>query len=61
MPHDIDVTNYQMVSMQGDTIVVLRASPKMTKREALVHAAWLVTLADDENEFQKILGAVQNT
>lgn len=27
----------------------------MTKQEALLHAAWIVALADDKDEFEKIL------
>jgi len=27
----------------------------MTKQEALVHAAWIMALADDKDEFEQIL------
>lgn len=53
--------NKFLVGVAGDAIVVLRPSSQMTKAEALLHAAWLVALADDNNEFSKILEAVQNT
>jgi hypothetical protein len=52
-----DADNKQMVGVRGNDIVILRPYPVMTKSEALVHAAWLVTLAD---EFQKVLRAVHN-
>ncbi len=58
----IDVPNDQFVGMAGDHVIVMRPKQRMTKREALVHAAWLVALAEDEpGEFARILEAVRNT
>lgn len=59
----MDVFNKYMVGVQGDNIVIMSPprSP-MSKIDALVFAAWIVTLADDsETEFQKALEAVHNT
>jgi hypothetical protein len=62
-----DVTNLQAVALHGasEEIVLLAPSAMpMTKTEALIHAAWLVALADrSENfgEFRRILKAVLAT
>jgi hypothetical protein len=56
-----DITNYQLVSAASDDIAVLRPKTRMTKHEALVHAAWLVTLTGMEDNFPAILQQVQNT
>ena len=56
-----DVRNDQFVSVRGDHIVVLRRKSMMSKREALVLAAWLVALADDNDQFPAILEAVKAT
>jgi hypothetical protein len=53
--------NRQGVGVLGEYIVVLRPMVKMTKSQALTHAAWLVALADEDGEFPKILEAVQDT
>lgn len=53
-----DVTNHQLVGVLGDDIIVMLPWKRMTKHEALLHAAWLVTLADDADEFDDILDAV---
>ena len=59
---DIDVGNYQLVGVQGSTISVSAPRESMTKYAALVHAAWLVTLADPlGRKFPAILKAVQET
>ena len=62
----IDIFNKQMVGGfgTGSTAKILVALPKqiMSKKEALVHAAWLVCLAEDEEgQFDEILQAVKNT
>ncbi len=59
-----DITNQQLVAIQGESIVVLALRAKMTKCEALVHAAWIVALADQSEEFadfRAILKSVINT
>ena len=62
MINENEIANTQFVGVRGDTIVVLMPKQKMTKREALVHAAWIVALvADTDEEFQEILKIVRNT
>lgn len=58
-----DVANAQAVSVDGrGTIIVMAPRHRMSKREALVHAAWLVALADEmDDQFPAILEAVRNT
>lgn len=57
-----DIGNDQLVGIQGgERIVILNPKITMTKREALVHAAWLVAIADDNDEFSAILEEVNNT
>jgi hypothetical protein len=46
-----DVTNKQIVGVRGDNIVLLAPRVVMGKTEALVHAAWIVSLADQSEEF----------
>jgi hypothetical protein len=57
----IDTVNHQLVGVLADEIVVMLPWKRMTKPEALAHAAWLVILADDADEFDDILAAIQNT
>jgi hypothetical protein len=58
-----DTTNYFAVGVQGETIRVLRTGTltALTKAEALNLAAHLVALADDKDEFDKLLEAVQSS
>jgi len=59
-----DVANLQIVSVRENEILVLAPRQRMTKQEALVHAAWLVALADSSVEFvefRSILREVLNT
>lgn len=59
---EIDLGNWQMVGVQGDFINVMMPRQQMTRDQALVHAAWIVALADDyDGRFESILKAVQNT
>lgn len=60
MKKEIDIGNYQAVGARGDQIVVILPKRTMTKEEALVHAAWLVAMADDNEEFEKILSKVMS-
>ena len=50
-----DVTNHQLVAANKGNIVIAKPKQVMTKQEALVHAAWIVALADDKDEFERIL------
>jgi hypothetical protein len=56
-----DITNSQSVGGIGGDITIVAPKVRVQKREALVHAAWIVALADEsENftEFRSILKAV---
>ncbi len=61
MTKQYDCTNYQAVGMNSDEIVILMPRARMTKEEALIHAAWLVSIADDKNEFSEILKQVRSS
>ena len=61
----METINKWLVGVQGDKIVVglpMRAA-RMSKEDALLLAAWLVTLAstDPAEDFEPILNAVLNT
>jgi hypothetical protein len=65
-----DITNKQLVAIQGENIIIMNPIRKMTKEEALVHAAWLVALANDYDragegdgtgQWDEILAQVLNT
>jgi hypothetical protein len=43
---EIDIDNSQMVGARADHVVVVMPRDWMTPTEALVHAAWLVTIAE---------------
>ncbi len=40
-----DVPNSQLVALRGETVVVMAPRVHMSAEEALVHAAWLVSVA----------------
>jgi hypothetical protein len=59
-----DVMNSQVVARKENEILVMSPLAVMTKEQALVHAAWIVALADQtENytEFRAALKAVLAT
>jgi hypothetical protein len=43
---EIDIGNTQLVGVQGGDVVVILPRGIMTPAEAMVHAAWLVTIAE---------------
>lgn len=60
----LDVTNSQMVALNGDDIVIMRPKVRMTPKEAKVLAAWLVSMSvesSDEPPFEEYLRAVEST
>lgn len=74
LPYDVelrghDLMNVQLVGSRAGNVVIVLPRVIMTRREALVHAAWLVAVAetfDGEGEdagedFAKFLEAVRNT
>lgn len=58
-PADVNTMNEHMVGVQGDFIVFLNPPAKITKERAIVLAAWILTLADDNDEFGIVIEAVQ--
>jgi hypothetical protein len=61
-----DVTNMQLVavSLADETVRVMSPSAVMSREAALIHAAWIVALADRSDnfeQFRKILRTVLNT
>jgi len=62
----MEVPNKHMVGVQADQILVMLPPTRLTKTEALVYAAWIVALADDDageegSQFSKVLDAVLAT
>lgn len=59
---NVDLSNKHMVSVgAGDQLMFLLPPVRpMSKEQALVTAAWLVALADDDNQFQAIYEKVCN-
>jgi tellurite resistance protein len=58
-----NTANVQLVGVRASGIVIMLPKRQMTKAEALLHAAWLVALADeseDHVEFKRVLDAVTN-
>jgi hypothetical protein len=55
----IDVSNGQLVTTSGDQIVIVWPKVTMDQHQALVHAAWLVALVDNDERFQRILSEVR--
>lgn len=59
---DVNVENRQIVAVRGNEINVWYPVMRMSKEDALVHAAWLVALADPLDEtFPSILAKVRGT
>lgn len=57
---DLDTLNKFGVCTRGDAVAFLRQVPAaITKAEALVLAAWLVSIADDHDDFGAIIQRVQ--
>lgn len=56
---EYDISNEYMIGVQGDSVVFLRPPEKMTKEKALIMAAIIVSIADDNDEFGYIIEAVQ--
>jgi len=54
--------NVQLVSVSAKGIMVQLPKQTMTRQEALVHAAWLVALAEEnEGDFDRTLAAVRES
>jgi hypothetical protein len=62
MPIQIETINDQVVGGHGDEIVILAPKHRMTRAEALRHAAWLAAIADPAgDDFAEVLAAVRST
>jgi hypothetical protein len=63
----VSTANKHVVGVRGDKVIVMAPPSQLTAEEALVFAAWLVTMAEcvqtDDNAppFEKYLEAVKNT
>ena len=59
----VDTTNRQLVGVRAGRISVQAPASTMTADQALVHAAWLVALAEPvaSEKFVEVLRAVKNT
>jgi hypothetical protein len=54
--------NAQFVGRNGyGQVSILIPRTLMSRREALAHAAWLVSVADDNDEFPAYLAAVKSS
>lgn len=59
---EIDTSNKFMIGMHGDGLVFMRPVPRrMSQQEALLLAAWLVSIVGDDELWARTLKAVQNT
>ncbi len=60
-----ELVNTQLVAINNSfraNVLVMIPKQSMTKREALVHAAWLVAIAEEEEgQFEEVLKQVKNT
>ena len=58
---EIETGNDQLVGANSGYIIVLMPKTRMTRTEALRHAAYLVLLAEEkEGQFDSILKAIQS-
>lgn len=56
-----DTANKFFVSRRGEEVIILAFRAKMTRDEAIALAAWLVVMADDQDNFTEALETVKNT
>lgn len=60
-PEPIDTTNKYLVAMRGDDLVFLRRVPQqISQQDALLLAAYLVSMVGDDDLWTRTLDAVQN-
>lgn len=61
---EIETLNKFIVCSQGNDVMVMRFQPKMSADDAMLLAAYLVSIAESCNpshSFEEVLKAVQNT
>lgn len=56
---EVETGNAQGVAVQGEHVLCMMPRQRMTKAEALTHAAWLVALAGGREAFLPVLDAVE--
>ena len=54
-----DLANRQLVGRRGEMVVITFPQVQMTREQALIHAAWLVILADEDDDFPSIVAAIK--
>lgn len=54
-----DVMNSQIVGDHEDAIVIQKPKLEMTREQALIHAAWIVALADKSKNFEEFRGILK--
>ena len=57
----MDPLNAQMVTRKGENILVMRPQCEMTEEQALIHAAWIVSMVADDERWEEALLAVRST
>ena len=57
----MDTSNDSFVAISGENVLLMTRKFSFTKEEALRCAAWMVAIADENNEFPALLEAVRNT
>jgi hypothetical protein len=54
-----DFTNAQGVAKNHDDVVIMHPLIQMSRQGALVHAAWLVAIADTSENFEEFRGVLK--
>lgn len=58
----LETGNKFMIGVQGESLIPMMPLPrKLSKADALNLAAWLVALADEDDQFAALLERVKNT
>lgn len=60
MDGDIDTTNRCLVGIQGDDILIMNPQRRLTKEQALVLAAYIVSMIGDEQAWLNVLATVES-
>ena len=58
---EIEILNKFLVGAQGNDIIIMKSTSRLSKKDALLLAAYLVALADENNFFDEVLKAVRST
>lgn len=61
-PSDIDTMNKCFVAAKGNDVVFLQPVPPiLSTADALLLAAWLVAITGEDEQFARVLAAVEST